>query len=93
MIYDFWHAGDLNDRTLDVIFGAIIRINKTRNYYLFDKLLYNFEFWKKMGVPKDRMKFRCIYIREGYSKLSKRRALGPISLPIYSMETTCMYPI
>jgi len=76
ILVDLWYAGDVNARTQDYIFPAVARSIRDDNPYHFERLLYHFKLWTMLGISEDRMKMRCMYIRDGQS--IHRQLNGPV---------------
>jgi len=65
ILIDFWYTGSMSPAIADILFVALKASIKNHDFSNFEKLMYNSNVWKKHEISLDRMKLRCIYIREG----------------------------
>jgi len=64
VLVDFIYSGDLSSSSEDKVF-KVLRTSLIENKKnIFDRLVLDVNYWRQMKVPEDRLRMRCIYVRE-----------------------------
>jgi len=64
VLVDFLYSNDLNKITEEKLFSTLRASLIEGKPKIFDNLVLDANFWRKAGVPEDRLRMRCIYINE-----------------------------